>query len=546
MSIFECPGCGKKLRVSAQAAGKRVKCPNCSKIVPVPAAIVSTPAPAGLPTDAATVAPRAPAFSEPTRSLSPGEGSPGDSTAPGSGGADLDIRQLLAPAEAHDEIGRLGPYRVLKVLGRGGMGVVLLAHDTQLERRVALKMMLPGLADEAGRGRFLREARAVAAIEHDHIVPIFHVGEATVAGVGVLPYFIMPFLQGEPLDARLRREKRLPVSEVLRIGRELALGLSAAHRRGLIHRDIKPANVWLEADTDRVKILDFGLARAARDRRTESAAKSIPSGAAELTQQGAIVGTPAYMAPEQVNGHRVDHRCDLFGLGCVLYAISTGELPFQGDDTLAVLAAVVSDHPRPPHKRRPNVPIGLSNLIVSLLAKAPADRPPSAEDVADELGELRRAQRPRIGFSVTSLVLGLSSLATIPCSCAGLPVLLGPMAIVFGLIGKKKGGRGMAITGIVTGSIGLMVSLIIIGVYVFFMMTVARSQPPQVPVPSYSAPLPRGPQGGTLSAEASRVVSAASIVLALTQAHGQPWHALPSVAAAHNRIEPPGKVPPPP
>ena len=220
---------------------------------------------------------------------------------------------FLAPSQAADELGRLGCYRVLKVLGHGGMGVVFEAEDPQLRRKVALKAMLPTLAaSETARKRFLREAQTAAAIEHDHIVPIFQVGEDR----GV-PFIAMPLLKGEPLDRRLLRESRLPLSEVIRIGRETAAGLAAAHKKGLIHRDIKPANLWLE-ETGRVKILDFGLARAAAD-------------SGQLTQSGAIIGTPAYMAPEQVDGKTLDARCDLFSLGCVLYRLSTGELPFQRD-----------------------------------------------------------------------------------------------------------------------------------------------------------------------------------------------------------------------
>src|SRR5262249_27717391 len=155
--------------------------------------------------------------------------------------------------------------------------------------------------------RFLREARAVAALKHHHIVTIYQVGEDR----GV-PFLAMEFLEGEPLDARLQRETRLAVPEVLRIGREIAEGLAAAHERGLIHRGIKPANVWLEGEKGVAKLLDFGLARSAGD-------------GTQLTTAGAIVGTPAYMAPEQATGGGVDARCDLFSLGCVLYRLCTGE-----------------------------------------------------------------------------------------------------------------------------------------------------------------------------------------------------------------------------
>src|SRR5262249_52544884 len=157
----------------------------------------------------------------------------------------------------------------------------------------------------------------------------------------------MPFLQGESLASRLEREGRLPAAEVLRIGREVAEGLAAAHERGLIHRDIKPANIWLETRTRRVKILDFGLVRAPLDPTPAAPAAPGPLAAmpAALTQTGAIVGTPAYMAPEQTRGPAVDARSDLFSLGCVLYQMSTGRPAFQGGDPLSVLAAVATEQP---------------------------------------------------------------------------------------------------------------------------------------------------------------------------------------------------------
>jgi serine/threonine protein kinase len=191
--------------------------------------------------------------------------------------------------------------------------VVFQAEDPHLHRLVALKAMLPGLTDtSAARQRFLREAQTAAAIKHDHIVSIYQVGEDRGT-----PFFAMEYLEGQSLDQRLQRDGRLPLAEVLRIGRELAEGLAALHERGLIHRDIKPANVWLEGKRGRVKILDFGLTRALDDEM-------------HLTQSGALVGTPAYMAPEQVEDAVVDGRTDLFSLGCVLYRLCTGAGAFQG------------------------------------------------------------------------------------------------------------------------------------------------------------------------------------------------------------------------
>jgi formylglycine-generating enzyme required for sulfatase activity/serine/threonine protein kinase len=292
---------------------------------------------------------------------------------------------FLAPPEAADELGRMGLYRVLQVLGKGGMGIVFRAEDPQLNRMVALKVMLPEMADaESGRERFLREARAMAAIKHDHIVSIYQVGEDR----GV-PFLAMEFLEGETLESRLRRDGKLPLTEVLRIGSQIAGALAEAHHRGLIHRDIKPSNLWLEdlgeraVPTDRVrlKMLDFGLARAIQ-------------GPPALTQQGMIVGSPEYMAPEQVEGKALDHRCDLFSLGCVLYRMSTGESPFQRADLISTLRAVVGKDPIAPHELEPNVPPALSKLIQELLAKDPAKRPESAQAVAEALARMAVAVQP--------------------------------------------------------------------------------------------------------------------------------------------------------
>jgi serine/threonine protein kinase len=275
------------------------------------------------------------------------------------------------------------------------MGIVFHAEDQHLRRRVALKVMSPGLAlSEEGRQRFLREARTAAALEHDHIVPVYQAGEDQ----GVL-FLAMPLLRGESLETRLRRE-RLPLAEVLRIGRELALGLAAAHAQGVIHRDIKPANIWLEAETGRVKILDFGLARAVSE-ANPSAGGSQPfksrSGSAVagitastgvepvLTQAGGVLGTPAYMAPEQALGLPVDARCDLFSLGCVLYQMITGEPPFRGAGAESVLLAVVSKSPRPLPEYRPDLPPPLLALVASLLAKDPAERLASAQATIERL-----------------------------------------------------------------------------------------------------------------------------------------------------------------
>ena len=275
----------------------------------------------------------------------------------------------LAPPQAPDEIGRLGPYRILKVLGEGGMGKVFLAEDPNLQRSVALKVMKPALAkNTSARQRFLREARLAASIEHDNIVHIYQVGEDR----GV-PFLAMQLLKGASLEDLLRRSGRMKIKQVLRIGAQIADGLAAAHERGMIHRDIKPGNVWIEpTGGGRVKILDFGLARTSK-------------GETGLTQSGTILGTPAYMPPEQARGDDVDHRCDLYSLGCVLYRMATGDLPLKGNDTMAMLMALATQEPTVPTKINPEIPQPLSDLIMKLLAKDPKQRVGSAKEVVKAL-----------------------------------------------------------------------------------------------------------------------------------------------------------------
>ncbi len=279
-----------------------------------------------------------------------------------------EIAQLLSPPETPNEIGRLGGYRVLEMLGEGGMGLVFKAEDVKLERLVALKAMKPAVASSSSFAqRFLREAKATAAIEHHNIVQIYQVGEDR----GV-PFIAMQFLRGESLESRLKRKQRLNEREVLTIGRDVASGLQAAHETGLIHRDIKPDNIWLDKKSGFAKVLDFGLVRCADD----------DTG---LTRTGMIMGTPRYMAPEQAQGGAVDHRSDLFSLGSVLYHIASGQAAFDGSNLTAMLIAVAQADPKPLSKVAPDLDSALTELIMRLLAKDPDDRPQTAAEVVEEL-----------------------------------------------------------------------------------------------------------------------------------------------------------------
>jgi serine/threonine protein kinase len=282
--------------------------------------------------------------------------------------------QVPAPPQGPGEVGRLGPYRLLALLGKGGMGTVYLAEDPHLGRQVALKTLHRALAaDPRARERFLREARAAAALEHDHIVTIFQVGEER----GV-PYLAMPLLKGESLEARLKAHPKLAPAEAVRIARETAEGLACAHAAGLIHRDIKPPNLWLEpAPRGRVKVLDFGLVRPTESREG-------------LTDTGALLGTPGYMAPEQARGAALDGRVDLFSLGVVLYRMLTGRQPYQGSNMIAYIESLITERLQPPHVLEPAVPEALSNLVMRLLARNAEDRPASAAAVAAELAAIEK------------------------------------------------------------------------------------------------------------------------------------------------------------
>jgi eukaryotic-like serine/threonine-protein kinase len=235
---------------------------------------------------------------EQSAAYTPGASWPTTSTAPGVTSTSHERIGFLGAPQAGGELGWLAHYRVVRLLGQGGMGLVFLAEDSPLSRPVALKVVRPEIADTPGIAeRFTREARATAAIKHDHIVTSYQVGQENG-----IPFLAMEYLKGMSLAQWLDRGHSPSVDLVLRIGREIASGLSAAHGHGLIHRDIKPANIWLEAPSGRVKILDFGMARSQHED-------------IEITRSGTVMGTPAYMAPEQARGEMVGVGSDLFSFG---------------------------------------------------------------------------------------------------------------------------------------------------------------------------------------------------------------------------------------
>jgi serine/threonine protein kinase len=280
---------------------------------------------------------------------------------------------------------RLSHFEILEELGSGGMGEVYRARDVALHRVVALKTLPAAEYDETLRNRLLAEARTASALNHPGIVTIYEVGtDEDVA------FIAMELVEGETLAARLRRE-RPSLETAWRWSVELTDALAAAHRRGIIHRDLKPANIMVTGD-DRLKILDFGLAKRFA---AEGVREDMPT-ETELvrTRTGVVMGTPAYMSPEQASGRPVDARTDLFALGAILYELLTGERPFSGESSIELLSAVLRDRPDPPSQRRQGLDPRWDPILRRLLAKDPDARYPGAEDLAADLRELTSGAGP--------------------------------------------------------------------------------------------------------------------------------------------------------
>ncbi len=281
--------------------------------------------------------------------------------------ASIDHLLFSEPQDAR-AMGRLGKYDVFRLIGRGGMGVVFQAQNEQLRRDVAIKILNRSLsASPVARRRFIREARAAAAISHPNVVIIHDVDEHRG-----MPYIVMELVTGRTLRAEIRSLTTLDPLRVIRLSAQIAQGLASAHAQGVIHRDIKPGNIMLEHDVDRVKITDFGLARAAIDN-------------VELTSRELAVGTPAYMSPEQIAGKEVDGRSDLFAMGCVMYALLTGHSPFHGHTALEMARKVETHNPRNLHVLDSSIPKFLADIVEKLLQKDPEARFQSAAEVADIL-----------------------------------------------------------------------------------------------------------------------------------------------------------------
>ncbi|MCA9677254.1 MAG: serine/threonine protein kinase, partial [Myxococcales bacterium] len=272
----------------------------------------------------------------------------------------------------------LGSYTIERELGRGGMGAVYVGVHTLLGRRAAVKVLLPELSrNQDIVQRFFNEARAATAIRHAGIVEIYDFGFSADGSA----FIVMEYLDGESLSARMRRDGRLDLLFALGVARQAAAALGAAHRAGIVHRDLKPDNVYLVPDPEialgvRVKLLDFGIAKLVADQGVGLA----------RTHTGAIMGTPWYMSPEQCKGAgQVDARSDVYALGCMLFEMVCGRVPFVGEGAGEIIAAHIHVPPPAPSSLAPGLPPAVEAVILHLLAKAPDDRPATADEAAAEL-----------------------------------------------------------------------------------------------------------------------------------------------------------------
>ncbi len=312
-------------------------------------------------------------------------------------GSSISSLDFLDPPSREGELGMLGHYRVIDQLGKGGMGYVFRAEDTRLQRSVALKVMNRKIAATPNsRARFISEARAMAAVHHDNVATIFEVGEHNKT-----PYMAMEMLQGSTLERFKGNAQRPSFQQIIQFAKEIARGLAAAHAQGIVHRDIKPANMWIESGTDRIKILDFGLALA-----------STPVD--QLSGRGAVIGTPGYLSPEQARSEPLDDRSDLYSVGVVLYELATDKLPLNSKSVAGQLIAILSKPPRPLREWNSEIPQPLANLIHKLLNKEPRDRVASAVELEKELDrvEVECESKSEVAQALNKLQAGLNQIVS--------------------------------------------------------------------------------------------------------------------------------------
>lgn len=338
------------------------------------------------------------------------------------------VKPLLHPSDDPESVGRIGGYEVLGLIGSGGMGVVLKAKDTRLNRVVAIKVLAPHLAVfESARARFQNEAKSAAAVKHNGIIPIYGVDCQ-----GETPYLVMPYEVGPSLQQRIAATGPLSIEDTLSVTTQIADALSAAHQLGLVHRDIKPSNILLAPGTARALLTDFGLAQ-------------IENGET-FTQTGLLAGTPMFMSPEQARGETVDARSDLFSLGSVLYSMVVGEPPLLGESTYVVVRRI-GDQPMPTLSESAllnEVPQWLENLLARLHANDPGDRFQTATEVAQVANECLAHLRDPESNKIPEVLSGKSSSrdevrgrrASMLVALAAVLLLIA--SVVYALVPKKQ------------------------------------------------------------------------------------------------------------
>jgi Tol biopolymer transport system component/Ser/Thr protein kinase RdoA (MazF antagonist) len=326
---------------------------------------------------------------------------------------------------------KLGPYRIERSAGAGGMGEVYLASDTRLGRSVAVKVLPESLADsDDARARLEREARSVSSLSHPNICALYDVGH-----VGGVDYLVMEYLEGDTLAARLESGP-LPADEALRVAQQVIDGLAVAHRQGVIHRDLKPGNVMLTPTG--AKLLDFGLAKALNAGRDADPLTAAPTATTPLTATGTIMGTIQYMSPEQLEGKEADARSDLFAFGALLYEMLTGQRPFQGGSQASLVAAILTEQPRPVSALAPAAPPGLDRLVGRCLVKNPDERWHSATDLGHELRAIAEGSSGAVTLPAADAAAVAPARATrarLPWALAGLFLI---STVALGILGLDR------------------------------------------------------------------------------------------------------------
>ena len=319
-----------------------------------------------------------------------------------------------------------GQYNILETLGHGGMGVVYRAHDTSLDRIVALKVLREDLRTQKHVvARFQREAEAIAMVTHPNIVHIYSVG-----AVGKIPYLAMEYIEGDPLSKIMQRERQLPWETVFEVGEQVARALASAHEANIIHRDIKPGNVLVDKEWHAV-VTDFGVAK-------------VLTAETQLTVDGSRLGTPQYMSPERCLNKEITTSSDIYSLGVLMFQMIAGRLPYRAKDPIELLRKIVSTPPARLRDYMPDIPDDVERLVAHMIEKNPNDRPPSANDLAELIARVR-AGKPLVeeddGMGVAMDELR-ESLATPTPGYGLLADVYGPSGIQEKVLGVWRSGRG--------------------------------------------------------------------------------------------------------